>query len=304
MPLSSPNLHAVGLDIGGTNIKFVVLDKNLKTVTRGSRPSQAQKSPAEVVAVAHRILADLKGDGYHFDTVGVGCAGSVDPKRGVVRTSPNFSGWKNVSLGDLVARGAGARVLVENDANCAAWGEWMLGASKRASHLMVLTLGTGIGGGIVADDRIFRGSTSTGPELGHFSIHYDGPVCSCGLNGCFEYYCSGTAFHRDTNFSAREFFERLGSSLPCQVYLEAYVQRLAVGMASLANLFDPELILLAGGVAVGLKPSIEPLNARVKALCFPSIAENLKIELSELDEFSGAIGAALLEKEARSHSDR
>jgi len=298
MPLSSPNLCSVGLDIGGTNIKFIVLDSNLRTVVRGSRPSQAKSSVGEVVKTARNIILELEEQGHQFDRIGVGCAGSVDPKAGLVRTSPNFHGWKDVPLASLLAHETSKACVVENDGNCAAWGEWVLGASRKVEHLMVLTLGTGIGGGLVIRNRIFRGATSTGPELGHFSINFDGPVCSCGNLGCFEYYCSGSAFRRGNGISARDFFAQVDADPKLQTFLASYVQRLSVGLASLANLFDPQLILLAGGVASGLKPSLGHIQKMAKELCFPSIAAALQIGISDLDEFSGAMGAATLNRES------
>ncbi len=299
MTLNSNNQHFVGLDIGGTNIKFVVLDGLKNTITRGSRPSQASQSSDSVVKVASQIVADLLAEGFGIKRFGVGCAGSVDYKKGVVRTSPNFRGWHNVPLADLLKAATGLECVVENDGNCAAWGEWMCGGSKKVGSLLVLTLGTGIGGGIVTQGRAFRGATSTGPEFGHFSMSFDGPQCACGHRGCFEVFCSGSAILRSTGFQPRDFFSRLSREPVLQNYLTTYLRQLSSGLASLANLFDPDLILLGGGVSHGLEPSLLLINTVTKSLCFPSIAENLKIGFASLDEFSGAIGAALLGGETK-----
>ena len=300
MPLNSDNPYFVGLDIGGTNIKFSVLDKGLKTVLRGSKPSRASLSHAQVVEVAQGILAEIAAQGISFSHFGVGCAGSVDRNNGVVRTSPNFQGWRDVPLATLLCQASGKTAIVENDANCAAWGEWMFGAKARAKSLMAITIGTGIGGGIVFDNKIFRGATSTGPELGHVTLDFRGPQCACGSVGCFEYFCSGTAIQRETGLSAREFFEKVSGNAELEQFQKDFIFRLGVGLASLANAFDPDLILLAGGVAQGLKPHLPQIAATTKKHCFPSIAQSIQFDLAKLDEFSGAFGAALLFEETTS----
>lgn len=299
MPLNSHNPYFVGLDIGGTNIKFSVLDRDLKAVLRGSKPSLANVNHEQVVEVAKTILEELTHEGVSFSSFGVGCAGSVDRANGVVRTSPNFRGWRDVPLAKLLSQVSGKTAVIENDANCAAWGEWMAGAKFRAKSLMAITLGTGIGGGIIFENKIFRGATSTGPELGHVSLDFRGPQCGCGNVGCFEYFCSGTAIQRETGLEARTFFERVGRNPDLVKFQREFIFRLGIGLASLANAFDPDLILLAGGVAQGLKDQLTEIAAIAKKHCFPSIAGSLQIDLAKLDEFSGAFGAALLSEEPR-----
>ncbi len=298
MSLNSANHCFIGLDIGGTNIKFIAVDRHLKTLHRGSRPSQADISYEHVIAVAAGILAELDKLGFTASQVGVGCAGSVDRQNGVVRTSPNFLAWRDVPLADLLTGASGTTCIVENDANCAAWGEWMVIAPKGPRSLLAVTLGTGIGGGLIVDGRIFRGATSTAPEIGHMTLDFRGNKCGCGNVGCFELYCSGTAILRETGLSAREFFDRVSKSAPLLKFLDEYILRLSVGLASLANILDPDMICLAGGVAQGIEaPVLQQISQNVKAFCFPSIAQNIRIELGKLDEFSGAFGAALLSQE-------
>ncbi|MGB2967575.1 MAG: ROK family protein, partial [Phycisphaerae bacterium] len=187
----------VGVDLGGTNLKLGLVSADGKIVHRSSAATEAERGPDHVLArIAHAVRR--LAEGAHLPltdiaAVGVGAPGPLDSKAGIVVFAPNMAGWRDVPVRDRLQGDLGRPVVLENDANVAAYGEFRCGAARNVSNLALLTLGTGIGGGIVLDGRLFRGSTDTGAELGHMVIQYGGRPCGCGNRGCLEAYASATA---------------------------------------------------------------------------------------------------------------
>jgi glucokinase len=284
-----------GLDIGGTQIKAVLIDSTDAVVSEFLAPSLAHLGPEKVKDSLLTLLETISRSNYKVDAVGIGCAGSVDSDKGIVRNSPNFSDWKDIDLRYWIQEATDKPVIVDNDANCAALAEWKLGKGRGFKNLVLLTLGTGVGGGLVLNNRIYRGSTGTGAELGHFSIFADGIPCPCGNIGCFERYCSASALKsRLPEFSAKEIFQNVTTNNKCRMAVEEFIRNLQTGLVSLANIFDPDIILLGGAVSLGLISYIDEIRETIKARCFPAIGANLKIEFTHFSNNSGAIGAALL----------
>jgi glucokinase len=287
-----------GLDIGGTQIKSVILDEAFGIIDEMEVPSNAYLGPDAVKDSILKVLDILLGRGHSPISIGIGCAGSVDSKQGIVRNSPNFAHWKSVDLKGWLEQKTHIPVKVDNDANCATLAEWKLGKGKGASHLVLLTLGTGIGGGLVLDNRLYRGATGTGGELGHFSIQTNGIQCACGNRGCFERYCSASALKMKLpNYTAKEIFELAESNNECKQLVLEFLHHLKVGLTSLANIFDPDILLLGGAISKGLSPYLGEIRTWVKENAFPAIGAHLQIELTQFENNSGALGAALLHTE-------
>lgn len=282
-----------GFDIGGTMIKAVVWDvEHGKVVAEDRFASRASTGVEPVLEGLEAGFERFREKGYLPASVGIACAGSIDSRAGVVRSSPNFQGWQDVALRAAMEARWSVPVCVENDANAATMAEWKLGEFSRARNLVLLTLGTGIGGGVILEGKLFRGATGTAGELGHMSIRADGEPCPCGARGCFERYASGSALQR-----------RAGGVSPKVVLasrdgtyatlIEGFLEDLATGMGSVANLLDPEAMVLGGAVSEGLPHWLPSLESRLKARIFPSIAKQLRLGLARMGTYGGAMGAAL-----------
>ncbi len=284
----------LGLDVGGTDIKAAILSNQNRVLNQFKLPSLAAHGPQSVrKAIALGIETALKINS-NINSLGIGCAGSVNIESGVVFSSPNFRDWNDVPLATWVQSDCGLPVTVHNDANCATVAEWRLGAGRGFSSLILLTFGTGIGGGAIINDQLFTGASGTAGELGHLSISFNGIPCSCGNTGCFERYCSATALTSQLpNRNAQEIFAGAQGDEQCRVVVDSFLTALNVGLVSIANIFDPQCILLGGGLAQGFPPYISAISNQVKKHCFPVIGKNLVVRICELGNWAGAIGAAL-----------
>mgnify|MGYP003291211051 CR=1 FL=1 len=194
-------MYKLGIDLGGTNIVAGVVDDNYKIISRSSTKT-AMPRPAESVAddMARVSMEALEKAGLNINDVeyaGVGCPGSINPITGFVAYANNL-GFYNVKLSDMIKERLGIDCYIENDANAAAYGEYIAGAGKATNNFVAITLGTGVGGGIIIDGKIYSGSNFAGGELGHTVINADGEVCTCGRIGCWEAYASATALIRQT----------------------------------------------------------------------------------------------------------
>lgn len=303
---------AIGLDVGGTNIRGGVVRPDGATVDHDRVPT-----PAEAPARLEAMVAMVRRLGAHNDLgpvpVGVGAAGLVDLD-GVVRYSPNLD-WRDAPVRAHLAEALGVPVRVENDAAAAAWGEYRAGAGRHAAGgALMLTIGTGVGGGLVVDDRLVRGASGIGGEFGHIIVIEGGPLCPCGNHGCLEAVASGSAIGRlgrdavagwgarnsllagadDVTGAAVTAAARQGDPLATQVLAEAGTW-LGVGIASLVNALDPEIIIIGGGAldagALLLDPAVEAYHARVIAREHREVPPVVR---AELGDDAGLIGAALL----------
>lgn len=289
-----------GLDIGGTQIKAVILDEFFTLLEEFEVPSNAVVGPDSVKESISIAWQKILQQGHRPEFLGIGCAGSVDYRHGIVRNSPNFANWKDINLKDWAEDRLQIPVKLDNDANCATLAEWKLGKGRGVSNLVLLTLGTGIGGGLVIGNRLYRGSTGTGGELGHFSINSMGVECPCGNIGCFERYCSASALKlRNPSLSTKELFTRESTDPFCKQLVQEFLHHLKVGLVSLANIFDPDIILLGGGISKGLHSYHEEIRGHLSERAFPAVGKNVKIEFTQFDNNSGAIGAALLDTESQ-----
>jgi glucokinase len=302
---------AVGIDIGGTKVAGMRVAEDGSVLDRRERPT-----PAEDVSATVEAVTDLAGElaAAGGEAVGVGAAGMVDFASGTLRSAPNLA-WREIRLRDLVAERTGLPCVVDNDANVAAWGEYRFGAARGYRHALVVTVGTGIGGGIVADGELFRGEHGFAAEIGHFIVEPGGPPCGCGNRGCWEQVASGRALDR----AARAEVERdaggriaalaagaepsglhvsgaAGEGDPAAVAIfEVVGRRLGEGIAGLVNILDPEVVIVGGGVAEVGAVLLEPARrAFLDAVEAPEHRPEVPILAAALGNDAGAIGAAAL----------
>lgn len=311
----------VGVDLGGTNIKAGILGRNDRILNRLSRPTMAERPWQQVAADMAELVTELcsKQGISPRDCVriGVGSPGSVDARTGTVLYSNNFPGWENVPLGQELSRLLGTPVFLSNDANCAALGEQIAGAAQDCSHMILLTLGTGVGGGVLLGGRIFEGGTPGGAELGHTTLVMDGELCTCRRRGCLEAYCSATALIREAWKAAQAHpegllfqlchgtKEEMAGKLPfdamdkgdpqAREVVENYIRCLGEGITNLVNIFRPQVVLLSGGVSAQGQRLTAPLEEYLGRYAFAGKHLNIPpIRCAALGNDAGIIGAAHL----------
>lgn len=301
----------VGIDLGGTNLKLGLVSAEGELLRRHGTPTEAAEGPAHVLARmadAVRQLAEQAGLALQdVAAVGVGVPGPLDSEAGVIHFTPNLAGWINVPVRDTLQDALGRTVVVENDANAAAYGEFRVGAGRDVQSMFVLTLGTGVGGGIIQDGRLLRGASDTGAELGHVIVQYGGRLCGCGNRGCLEAYASATAvvdrFRRDATVSelarrdaleAKDVFEAAagGDKAAARIVSET-AEYLAVGITSVLHALNPEMVVLTGGMMGAGEVFLDEIRRHVRALAFPSAWEACDVRASTLGGDAGILGSAL-----------
>jgi len=295
----------VGIDIGGTDTKIGLVDVHQKLIVQESIPTEAEKSPEEIIGrIAAKALELLEQQEIPMDQcvgVGVGMPGTIDRDRGIVLYSNNIR-WKNVELVREMEKYFPIPVKIANDADCAALGEAVAGAGKECQDVIMITLGTGVGGGVILNGEIFSGGGVGGSELGHTVIVENGETCTCGRKGCLEAYASATALKRDAfratgrALTPREIFDgaEQGDKALKQV-VDLYIHRLGIGIVNIVNIFRPQLILLGGGISARKDVLIPPIRKMMEEECFGgTIGELPEIAAASLGNEAGMIGAASL----------
>jgi glucokinase len=314
----------VGVDLGGTNIVVGLVPFQGGDVHGlRSQPTQAQRGPKfvvdRIVEMVDAAITDVAGpDGRdQVAGVGIGSPGPLDRASGMVINTPNL-GWRNFPLRDLIANGLRLPATLDNDANCATYGEWWLGAGRGQQTLVGLTLGTGIGGGIVLNGEIHHGVSDVAGEIGHMTIDSTGRRCNCGNYGCLEAYASGPAIalraiegiQAGVNTVLTELVGgRLESITAATVYEgvvleDAYATEvmkdtakfLGTGVANLINILNPGMIVISGGVTRAGDHLFEPLRAEVRRRAFKSAEEHCQIVPAEMPDRAGVVGAAAVFK--------
>jgi len=304
----------IGVDLGGTNIKAGAVSYDGTVLFRCRTATEGHRGPEAVVdRIAQAIrdcLAGVEDGRRRAAGVCVGSPGPLDLKNGVVLTAPNLPGWVNIPLRAMIEERAGLPCVVENDANAAALGEQWMGAGKGADSLVLFTLGTGIGGGIVLNGRIWHGFTGVAAEIGHMSIHPDGPACNCGGRGCIEAYASATAMvrrMRETIAAGRNtILARKADKLTARNIHEAAVAGdqaalenvqmtgfyLGVAIANILNVLNPEVVALSGGVTAAGDMLLKPIQETVRERALEAARQGVKICFTRLGDDAGVIGAA------------
>lgn len=283
---------SLGVDVGGTKILAAVVDADGQILEE-----RRVESPAEQVAAMTQVIADLVLDlaaRHDVTGVGIGAAGYIDKARATVLFAPNIA-WRDLNLRAEVERLVDLPVVVENDANAAAWGECRFGAGRGCDDMLMVTVGTGVGGGIVSGGRLLRGAYGVAAEIGHLTVVPDGILCGCGQRGCLESYGSGTALERlilGMDGPAITAAAQAGDQR-CIDAIAEIGEWLGRGLASLAAVVDPGLIVVGGGVSEAgdllLDPIREAFDAHLTGVGYRPIA---KIVRAALGNHAGVIGAA------------
>jgi len=321
--------YIIGLDLGGTSINAGAVPFRGGTVLgMRSLPTESQHGAKFVVdrmvEMIKSVIQDAKREGGFSDEavrgVGLGSPGPLDRSTGAVIETPNL-GWRNFPLRDLIANAVGLEAELDNDANAATLGEWWLGAGRGASSLVGLTLGTGIGGGLILDGEVYHGTSDAAGEIGHMTINSTGRKCKCGNYGCLEAYASGPAIAARavegleagaasllpdmvsgdfTRITAETVSEAIlaGDTYAADVMRET-ATFLGTGVANLISLLNPELIVVSGGVTRAGDHLFQPLRAEVRKRAFSEAAESCRIVPSELGDMAGVVGAAAMFRIAR-----
>jgi glucokinase len=309
---------AIGVDLGGTNIKAGIVNEEGRILDQASIPTGAQEGPDAVIARIVRMVGDLRGKiAGSLLGVGVGSPGPLDPAEGIIYTTPNMPGWENYPMRKKIEEKTRVPVVVENDANCAALAEYWKGAGQGSHTMVLLTLGTGIGGGIVRAGALINGEHIAAGEVGHMVINFDGPKCGCGNHGCLEAYTGAAGIVR----RAWEVLEKPGtvsilremaggdsaSLTPAMISAAAEKgdgvalsmiretgRLLGVGVTSLVNIFAPETVLLGGGVAAAGEVLFAAVREEVKRRAMPPENERVRILPAAMGNSAGIVGAASL----------
>lgn len=313
-------MYKLGIDLGGTNIVAGVVDEEFKIIATAKRKTNCPRPAVEIIddmaAVALEAIdkAGLKKE--DIEAAGVGSPGAIDPNSGIVCFANNL-GFFNVPMAEMLKERTGIDFYLENDANAAAYGEFVAGAGAGTKNFIMITLGTGVGGGIIIDGKLYSGSNYAGAELGHTVISMDGEMCGCGRQGCWEAYASATALIRqakqamikfpnsimwemcnnDINaVNGRTAFDamRQGDEAGRQV-VDKYIYYIAVGIANNINIFQPEIICIGGGVSNEGDNLIKPIKKYVEGDNYARNVQNrAKIRTAKLGNDAGIIGAAYI----------
>lgn len=310
---------ALGIDLGGTAVKAGVVTREGRIVGRGQRPTQAHQGAALVIAsmaeAARAAIDDAGLSVRDLDGVGLGAPGICDVPRGVVVEAVNL-GWRQVPAGALLTEALDLPAYLDNDANCAALGEQWCGAARGSRHMVLLTVGTGVGGGLVLNGQIYHGHMGWAGEIGHMPAVENGPRCNCGQLGCLETVASATAIAlaaraaigsgsaprlaqlaqgQDAEADARTVIEaaREGDGPALAILAEAG-SYLGTAIAALASALNPELVVIGGGVSAAGELLLEPVRRAVSRRAMPGPASVARIVPALLGNDAGLIGAASL----------
>ena len=310
----------LGVDLGGTGIKIGLVDEKGSILHKDSCPTQAMEDYKIIVKdmadLIKKILNDTDTNTMEIKAIGIGCPGSIDDKNGVVLYANNLN-LHNAPLSDELKKYFDIPVYVGNDANCAALGEFFALNDENITDIVAITLGTGVGGGIIMNKKIFTGTNGIAGELGHTVINVGGEKCSCGRNGCWEAYASATALIRDTEKAAKEnpnsYVAKLvaenggkaSGKIPFDAakagdetgkkLVENYVIYVAEGIVNIVNIFQPHAIVIGGGVSNAGDALLAPVEEYVKKNAYGGALQT-KISIAKLGNDAGIIGAAFLGK--------
>lgn len=314
-------MYYIGIDLGGTNIAVGIVDESFKIVKKGSTPTLVNRDPELIIADMGKLCLELLAEtGIGLEEVvcaGIAAPGSVNPRTGIIEYANNLP-FLRFPIADTLRKYLPVReVYLENDANAAALGEAVGGAAKGKRLSVMITLGTGVGGGVIIDGKVYSGFNYAGAELGHTVIEYNGRQCSCGRKGCFEAYASATALVNMTKeklaackdtlmwemcgndinkadariaFAAMKKGDRAGKEV-----VDMYISYLACGITNMINIFQPEVLLIGGGVCNEKDYLLKPLTEIVNADQYTrNQAVKTEIKIAALGNDAGIVGAAAL----------
>ena len=309
-----------GIDLGGTNIVAGVVDENYNIISKASTKTNLPRPEKEIADDMAKVSVQaVKEAGISMEQiewVGIGTPGIANSEKGIIEYSCNL-GFNNTPMVEYIKKSIDKPVFIENDANAAAYGEYVAGAAKGAKNAVCITLGTGVGGGIIIDGKIYSGSNFAGAEIGHTVIEVDGPQCACGRKGCFEAYASATGLIRMAKEAMAQHPESLLHATAAEVgdvngqtifrakeqgdptavaVVERYIHYLSVGIANVINCFYPEVVALSGGIANQGEALLAPLREAVAPQVYGNqyLQTHTRILGCTLGYHAGIIGAAML----------
>ncbi len=321
MSLSAPQ-YIIGVDLGGTKISVgampvdgsreIAMRADLTLAAEGGADAVVGRIASNIEAVIAQTMAETGCARSDFIGIGVGAPGPLDRAKGVVLVAPNL-GWHDYPLKERVEHAVGIRTTLENDANCATLGEWWVGAAKGARNAIGMTIGTGIGGGLILEGRLYHGSSDVAGEVGHTTIDSNGRRCACGNYGCLEAYASGPAIaerarealsggetslltemvHDDVaRITAATVYEaaKRGDAMAAEVVRDT-ARFIGIGLANLLNVFNPEVVVIAGGVTQAGEDLLAPIRAEVKRRAFKAAVDACRIVPGALGATAGTVGA-------------
>ena len=315
----------LGIDVGGTNIAIGLVDENCKIIKKDSVAAGKERPFEEILKdIAELSLRIVKEAGFseeQITKIGVGSPGVPDNEKGEIVYASSFPTFKNAPLAnELKKYFPNSDVFLENDANAATYGEMVAGAAKGKQNGVAITIGTGIGGGIIINGKIYSGFNNAGGEIGHKVIVVDGLPCECGRKGCWEVYASGTALIRQAKEALKKYPQSLIGKLVCgdldkinaktpfdaadegdsaaKEVIEKYIKYLATGIVDIVNVFRPEIVVIGGGVSKQGENLIAPIREHVRRESYGHDLAKPEIVAATLGNDAGIIGAAMLWKQA------
>lgn len=315
--------YYLGIDLGGTNIAAGVVNDEYKIVARAKTPTNRPRPAKEIIASMADVAKEaVKLAGITLDeieSVGIGSPGVINSEKGIIEYANNLD-FYNVPIADMLFEHLHRPIYAENDANAAAYGEFVAGSAKGVNNAVCITLGTGVGGGVIINGKIYSGFNYAGAELGHTVIEVDGPKCTCGRKGCFEVFSSATGLIRMTEEAMHEhpeskMHEMMGDHVSGRLAFEAmragdiaakevvdkYIKYLAAGITNTINVFQPEILCIGGGVCNEGDALLVPLKEKIFEEVYTKRGDkNTKIVIASLGNDAGIIGAAFLGRNSRS----
>ena len=285
----------LGIDLGGTSVKLGVCDATGAPRARSSVATEPERGSDDAIGRIAETARALIAQSGGARACGIGAPGELDAARRRLVRANHFPGWTNVAIADTLAASLGIPVALENDANCAAWGELRAGVGRGARSLACFTLGTGVGGGLVIDGELWTGANGAAAAFGHIVVDPNGPPCRCGQYGCVEQYASATAVAtRYGRGSARDAFDAAARGEPDAVeVIDWSCDGLAAGVANVIHVVQPDMVVLGGGMAAAGNIMLERVRAGVARRVRAAWLSAVRIECSTLGDDAGWIGAAL-----------
>ena len=308
----------IGIDIGGTTVSAGLVDEDDRIVMKKKIETRSQQAPETVICrigdMVQSLLEEAKIGIENITHIGVGCAGLIDRTVGEVIYSNNI-GWRHVRLGEILNERFGCKIYVDNDAICATLGEFVAGAGRQTDSMIMITIGTGIGGGLILNNRLYHGTNGAAGILGHMVIKKDGIQCNCGRRGCFEVYASATALIREAEEAARRYPNSVLARLreengkldgvavfqaitekdaSAMEVFEAYTSDLASGIGSLINIFNPQMFVIGGGLSSKGERLLGPVRKKVETQIYCGRMAMPRIRAAMLRNDAGIVGAAAL----------
>lgn len=310
----------IGFDLGGTNMGSALVSKEGKILYENESETLANNTADDIAKRIKLLIKDsidnANKNNYEVEFIGMGCPGLLDTQKGIIKFSPNIPSFKEFHISEIISNEFNLPVKIDNDVRVAAIGEFLFGAGKGYKNIICMTVGTGIGGGIILNGKIQRGPSESMGEVGHMTLKEDGPLCGCGNYGCLESLSSSTAMIKEIDNALKnnkseilknlvESGEKKGSYMLIKaiekgdkVSLDIFNNAgkwLGIGLANLINILNPEIIIMGGGVSLSGEYLFKPVREEISKRALKIPASLVKIELAQLGEYAGIIGSSQLD---------